>query len=319
MKFSIVVPVFNGAAYLERCVASVRSQDQLPWELILVDDGSTDGSSQIVDRFMAEDPRIRALHQANAGQFFARRRGIRAATGEYVLFLDCDDALEPNCLSVLDQVLSTNEWDMVFYTGIVDRDGGSQSLGLLWPERRELSMEWIKKELIAAHKLNSLCTKAFRRTLFDGDGEDYSRFTGTCCGEDKACLLYPVTRARRVLYIPDALYRYYYHAQSVVHTFEIQGLDRKLANEMFDLLYLYMQRWDLDGPAERETVAVYYLKNFLSVYYGMRRNCQTAEEKRAFRRYPWNRKVDRRAFRYFFSSGLSPKDRVKLLAAAVRL
>lgn len=319
MKFSIVVPVFNGAAYLEHCVASVRSQAGSAWELILVDDGSTDGSGGIVDRFAAEDPRIRALHQANSGQFFARQQGIRAAAGDYLLFLDCDDALEPDCLSVLSEVLSADEWDMVFYTGIVDRNGSCQSMGLLWPERREIPVDWIKKKLISSHDINSLCTKAIRRTLFDGDGEDYSCFAGICCGEDKARLFYPVSGARRVLYLPDALYRYYDHAQSVVHSFALQTLDRRLANDVFDLLYRYMQRWDLDGAAQREAVAVYYLKNALSVYYGMRKNCRTPEERKAFRSYPWSRKVDRRAFRYVFSRSLTTKDRLKILAAAMGL
>lgn len=91
MKFSIIVPVYNVQDYLEQCVSSVLAQSCTDYELILVDDGSSDRSPEICDRFAAQDQKIRVIHKANGGASEARNTGIKNASGEYVLFLDSDD------------------------------------------------------------------------------------------------------------------------------------------------------------------------------------------------------------------------------------
>lgn len=87
--------------------------------------------------------------------------------------------------------------------------------------------------------------------------------------------------------------------------------------EMFTLLYQFMQTWGMTEPADLEEVAVYYLKNYLSVYYNCRKCC-TAKERQILRQYPWNKEIDKTAMRYFFSSRLTVKERAKLLAALAR-
>lgn len=93
MVFSVIMPVYNKAAYLEKAVASVLSQAYLK-ELIAVDDGSTDGSGELLDKLAGEDSRIRVIHQRNMGVSAARNVGISAASGEYLCFADGDDTLE---------------------------------------------------------------------------------------------------------------------------------------------------------------------------------------------------------------------------------
>ncbi len=91
MKISIIIPVYNVAAYLEQCVQSVQLQTYTDMEILLVDDGSTDQSGQLCDRLAQQDERIRVVHKTNGGLSDARNAGLRRATGEYVLFLDSDD------------------------------------------------------------------------------------------------------------------------------------------------------------------------------------------------------------------------------------
>lgn len=91
MKVSIVIPVYNVESYLERCVNSVLRQTYKDFEIILVDDGSTDGSGALCDKIAASDQRICVIHQKNQGLSGARNTGIRQATGEYIVFLDSDD------------------------------------------------------------------------------------------------------------------------------------------------------------------------------------------------------------------------------------
>ena len=94
MELSILVPVYNTEKYLKRCVESLLSQSVKDYEVILVDDGSTDGSGSICDEFARKDSRVRVIHQENAGLSAARLAGIRASCGAYLGFVDSDDYVE---------------------------------------------------------------------------------------------------------------------------------------------------------------------------------------------------------------------------------
>jgi len=108
-RISVIVPVYNAEPYLEKCVRSVMAQDFTDWELILVDDGSPDNSPALCDRLATEDSRIRVLHQKNGGVSVARNNGMAMASGDLLSFLDSDDWLAPNALSVLHKlVVSAN-------------------------------------------------------------------------------------------------------------------------------------------------------------------------------------------------------------------
>ena len=102
MNLSIVVPIYNVAPYLRKCVDSLIAQDITDYEIILVDDGSTDECPQICDEYAALHPNfIKVIYQENAGLSAARNSGISAAQGEYVLFVDSDDYLQSNVLGTL--------------------------------------------------------------------------------------------------------------------------------------------------------------------------------------------------------------------------
>ena len=112
-KISVIVPVYMVEKYLEKCIRSVLGQTYADFELILVDDGSTDGSSRICESFSEEDGRIKLIRQENGGLSFARNAGLAQASGEYVFFLDSDDYLEPDALEHLMNAMETNGCDVV--------------------------------------------------------------------------------------------------------------------------------------------------------------------------------------------------------------
>lgn len=105
---SIIVPVYNCIDSLVWCVHSILHQTYTDYELFLVDDGSTDGSGKLSDRFAVEDDRIQVIHKPNGGVSSARNAGIDAATGEYITFCDSDDYLEPDYLETLVQAAEAN-------------------------------------------------------------------------------------------------------------------------------------------------------------------------------------------------------------------
>lgn len=108
---SVIMPVYNVAAYLPQCIESVLHQDHEALEIILIDDGSKDESGAICDRYAAQDSRIRVIHQKNGGAAAAKNAGLRIATGEYLSFVDSDDYLESNVYGYMLDVLKSNDAD----------------------------------------------------------------------------------------------------------------------------------------------------------------------------------------------------------------
>lgn len=97
-KVSVIIPVYNVEAYLPKCIESVQNQTEKDIEIILVDDGSTDSCGEICEQYAKKDSRIKVIHQENAGQGIARNTGLFSALGEYVLFVDSDDWIDPDLI-----------------------------------------------------------------------------------------------------------------------------------------------------------------------------------------------------------------------------
>lgn len=322
MKFSIIVPVYNSSRFLHDCIASAKAQSVADWELILIDDGSTDQSADILKACAEADARLHVMHQENRGQFFARQNGISAAKGEYLIFLDSDDELMPDCLETLQTAIRKTQADMVLYTGKIICNGADSGrmIGVISENEKELSDSWLKECLISCNDLNSLCLKTFRRELFLGDDRDYSAFEGAHCGEDKVQLLHPVTKAKKITYIPNCLYRYNHRMDSVMHSVGLSQAQKMLSNEMFSMLCIYMDKWNMNDRQHLELLAKYKIQTFLSAYYGIRKSCKTQQEKMLFRQYSWSEHMPMLAQDYRLAkSRLSLRDRLKFYIAQMRL
>ena len=121
---SVIVPVYNVEDYLPRCLDSIVSQTYKDLEIILVDDGSTDSSGNICDDYVKKDSRIRVIHQKNGGLPSARNVGLKNAKGDSVLFVDCDDAINPQMIEILWTLLNKGDYDfsMCYGEQIYDTD-----------------------------------------------------------------------------------------------------------------------------------------------------------------------------------------------------
>ena len=123
-RFSVCIPSYNNARYLEACVKSVLSQDFRDIELIVINDGSTDDTSALLDRIASGDDRVVAVNRAdNRGRHRTRAEGVELATGDYTVFLDSDDEFLPGFLAKLDSALQTNSADLLHF-GIKVEDCG---------------------------------------------------------------------------------------------------------------------------------------------------------------------------------------------------
>lgn len=121
MKFSIIVPCYNLAPWIQQCLDSVASQDFKDWECVVIDDESTDDSGQILDEYARRDSRFKIIHQKNAGEGGARNAGLSVAKGEWIFFLDGDDLMLPNALAQLVECISEDDAIVRFkYTAFDD-------------------------------------------------------------------------------------------------------------------------------------------------------------------------------------------------------
>ncbi len=172
MKISVIVPVYNSITCLERCVESIRNQTYKDIEIILVDDGSTDGSGELIDNYAAADSRIRAFHKPNGGASSARNLGIREAGGDYVGFVDSDDYIDLVTYELLAEAALRTGHDIVQISRDEVSETGDRLPDVCIPPKDErfCRTEDFIKELLLHEADCSFCTKLIKKDLFDGVG-----------------------------------------------------------------------------------------------------------------------------------------------------
>ena len=165
IKISIIVPVYNVEKYLRKCIDSILNQTFKDFELILVDDGSTDDSGKICDEYSLKDSRIKVIHKENGGQSSARNMGLDVAQGEYIGFVDSDDWIEKDMYEILYRNCKMKDGD-IGIIGINFVYNNRVRKGLEYPLQ-----SWKKEESmykLIEHKYfgNYFCSKIFSRKLF---------------------------------------------------------------------------------------------------------------------------------------------------------
>lgn len=199
---SVIVPVYKVEKYLLNCVQTILSQSLRNFEIILVDDGSPDGSGKICDELEKKCKQIKVIHQENKGVSAARAAGVKAALGKWICFVDSDDSLPPKSLeTLLNEV--TDETDIV--VGQVQFNGCYS-----WPfpkVKRSFDSGW---DFIKAYRKIPIhmgpCAKIFAHELFNSETFDLPRELTN--GEDFIMNIRLALRAKRVSVIPDNVYLY---------------------------------------------------------------------------------------------------------------
>lgn len=236
-KVSVIIPIYNAAQYLHKCLKSVISQTYKNLDIILIDDGSLDDSYDIAKEYQEKDSRIRLFTQTNIGLIATRKRGIELAEGEIVGFVDSDDWIEPIMYERLVQCMEENECDLVT-SGIYRdyADGSRKEWYDLYPEGVYVNLESaIYPSMLHDFKKNEMglkCTlvnKLYRRQILqDIYGEIDTR---VFYGED-ALTIYPYClRCKRIYILNEAYYHYYIRNNSMC-----RAANEKLAINTY---YLY--------------------------------------------------------------------------------
>ena len=209
---SVIVPVYNVAPYLPRCLDSILAQTYREFQLILVDDGSTDGCREICDEYAARDGRITVIHKENGGLSSARNAGLEQSEGDFISFLDSDDWIHPQFLELMLRAQQAKDYDLV----ICDHQRVYESapfqhgdVSVFTP--RELNLEDVYRH---PQTKSYVWNKLYRRSLIGNH-----RFIEEKIAEDAAfnAIVLGSCPDLRACFIPEILYFYCYRDNSLIH------------------------------------------------------------------------------------------------------
>lgn len=256
MLLSIVVPVFNGAAFLEKNINSLLNQDLDDYEIIIINDGSTDESESIALQFAAKFPQIKYFYQENRGLGGARNTGIEKACGEYVMFVDCDDWITENTLKNILRYSESNNLDLLIYNlQRIYPDGKNVPAQMDYPEEIIMS----GKELILNHRIFiSPCINFYRRNILT---QKKIKFVEGVYFEDVDFYLKFILSCERVAFFNQMVYNYLWNDTSITVKQSRLHDTRKFQHYIFAIMRLRMI------ISSEDNVLKYRLNYILEYYY----------------------------------------------------
>lgn len=223
VEISIIVPVYNVEKYIERCLESLINQTFKNIEIILINDGSTDYSKEICERYAKEDERIILINQQNKGQSAARNKGIEIARGNYIGFVDSDDYIEPNMYEVLYEKLNCENADcVVAQVNMVNTKGEILSNKI---NKNKIGNIETGKEAIIRYLENgrwSLWDKLYKAKFI----KNIKFEEGRSCGEDHLGIIPILHEMKKIVTIDNYLYKYLVRENSTTtSSFSIKSFD----------------------------------------------------------------------------------------------
>ncbi len=258
--FSIIIPVYNVQNFLRQCIDSVLEQKTEDYEILLIDDGSTDASGKICDEYASKDKRIRTFHQQNGGLGVARNTGILNAKGTWILFLDSDDYWIPDTLEKIGKCIIENKQRCLFaFRYMEDHDGQICS-----PPQKgfesgldvivDFSQFLAKYEMTAGWAVWKLVIH--RKLLYQEEALLF--LDNVSHGEDLYWLIRLFQRAGEITYCNEDVYRYRIRQGSLSETDALNCFKwRESLNNTFDWFCLH-EEFD-SGDCIKEYIAMHYL------------------------------------------------------------
>ncbi len=294
MFFSVIIPVYNSEKSLDRCLQSVLNQSFEDYEVVIVDDGSSDGSSAICRRYAEADARIRYIRQENGGVSSARNHGIQEAEGEFLVFLDSDDCYWPAYLETFSRMITENPDCDHFWCGYCTLSNDPEVNGtvtklpgsdtVIFADRRQI-MSLHEAILVA-----SPCNKAFRAAIVK---EHQIRMPlGLSLGEDLLFNLDYLEHAgnTKIVIYNDALYDYYcFSSDSLNHKYRKDLYS--ISSELLRGFSSHIQNWDLD----EQELAKFYSEEYHILIRVMRNSFDPRNEQSRRERLQFNNGILRSA------------------------
>lgn len=221
---SVIVPVYNGEKIVRTAVDSISNQTLTDLEIIVVDDGSTDGTGAVLEELAAADARIKVVRQENQGSYNARTNGIKIATGKYFTSVDADDTIEPAMLEEMASLAERENLDVVECDLSVDTDESGQID--IYKSIQDTREKFIEPALICGTGFMCVCGKLYRREqLFDDVRKKHILKQRVTLFEDMLFNFQILDTARSYGRIHKPFYNYYISAASSVRNFKAQNIE----------------------------------------------------------------------------------------------
>lgn len=221
---SIIVPIYNVEVYLKKCIDSLINQTYSNIEIILVDDGSTDSSPIICDKYSIKDYRIKAIHKKNGGLSDARNKGIEIAAGKYIMFVDSDDFIMPTMVEKMHYEIQKNSSKLIMCNfEYVNQEGKP----ILCKENILLKSEVWSKDEFWIHYFSgqaAVCVVAWNK-LYKREWFDKLRYNVGKYNEDEFIIKNIIDKSSGIKCIPEKLYCYTQRPDSIMGTFSLRRLD----------------------------------------------------------------------------------------------
>lgn len=292
MRFSVLIPVYNVERFLPQCLDSVLEQTYKDYEVVLVDDGSTDGSGAICDRYQGERPGlIRVIHKENRGLISARRVGIQAALGDFCVFVDSDDFVEPELLQTVEKYLDNPEIDLLLYSFRYFRNDQAAER---YPAAFRDGQTWsgdktaLYEALAYTNKITAIWTKAIRRELLLSDPTDYTAYYGKNMAEDRFQSLYPITAARKVRYADAVLYNYRINTESISHSYTLERIVKNDTKHVYEKLREYLPQWGMDSEENITHLNARWFNETMYQFCKCYENAGTRAERNRILHFDWS-------------------------------
>lgn len=237
--FSIICPTYNSEYFLELSINSIIKQTYSDWELIIVDDGSTDGTGKICDNLASSNKRIKVIHQDNQGQSKARLNGVHSALGQYILFLDSDDQYEPNALEVIAKHLDNKDLKVLVYNAsLIQKNKNISSVYNFNKAKSDIPVV----DFFLKRRITYFWSICFKRELFDLSSEVLDKYCSLSYSED-IYLIYNIVKnlnSKDCEIVDEKLYKYIYNDGSLTKNQNAKkAMDRFYAfNSVYESIYL---------------------------------------------------------------------------------
>lgn len=219
---SVIIPVYNVEDYFSQCMDSVLSQSYEKLEIIVVDDGSIDGSGKMCDDYASKDSRVRVIHRENGGQSVARNSGMEVATGDFISFVDSDDVLHPDYFKVLMGLMTSADVD-ISSVGMVRFSDKPDFLmrHICNPSTKIMTGEEAMESILYQNMLDaSPCCKLFKKKVIEN-----LRFPEGIIYEDLALIYRIYEQSRKVIHCKSEYYFYRMHSGSTTGNFSLRRAD----------------------------------------------------------------------------------------------
>ena len=241
---SVIIPAYNAEDTIEKCIESIKSSLA---EIIVVDDGSQDNTFNICKKLSNKIDNLKIFSQQNKGQFFARKLGLKQATGKYIMFLDSDDFYEENTINrMLEVIKKYNEPDLVRFRFKKTIDGFCQYK--YFEEEKMIKKQDFPKQVypmfLEGYMLNALWTNCVKREILEKIDIDVGNIR---FGEDLLLSLEIFSKIENAVFIEDLLYNYVFKPSSVTNsknkTKQLKNLKDSI--EVYSTIYKYLLKWDM--------------------------------------------------------------------------